>query len=427
MMSAEPSGHHDAIDVQADQHFDVVIVGGGMSGLTLARSLADSDLQIAVVEASVDGPNWSEDQVDPRVSALSEASRALLTRLGAWPEMVARRVTPYTHMSVWDGEGTGALSFHAQEAGVSLLGHIVENSVTVQALQQTLVGYDNVTLLRGRKPTGLTLGDGSHQLCFDDKVLNTALVVACDGAQSRVRDWAGFETREWDYGHHALVTTVQVEQPHQSTAWQRFLPTGPLAFLPITQGEDEHWCSIVWSTSPARAEALKTMPEADFCAELTRAFESRLGQIISTDQRYSVPLRQRHAVDYVKPGVALVADAAHTIHPLAGQGVNLGFLDVAMLSDCILEAHAHGDAVGDLAWLQRYQARRKPDNLAMMAAMEGLKRLFGAEALPLRWLRNQGLHRVAKMPWLRRQLVTQALGWRQGTSERLKPHGAVRF
>lgn len=427
MMSSDHPDHHDATEVQICRDFDVVIVGGGMSGLALARTLADSDLQIAVVEASSEGPHWSIDQVDPRVSALSEASRALLSRLGAWPEMVARRVTPYTHMSVWDGEGTGALSFHAQEAGVTLLGHIVENSVTVQALQQTLTGYDNVVLLRGHKATGLTLGESSHQLCFDDMVLNTALVVACDGAQSRIRTWAGFNTREWDYGHHALVTTVQVEQPHQGTAWQRFLPDGPLAFLPITKGEDEHWCSIVWSTSPAKAEALQAMPDADFCVELTRAFESRLGQVMSTDTRYTVPLRQRHAVDYVKPGVALVADAAHTIHPLAGQGVNLGFLDVAMLGDCILEAHARGDAVGDLAWLQRYQARRQPDNLAMMAAMEGLKRLFCAEALPLRWLRNRGLDRVSKMPWLRRQLVTQALGWRQGTSERLKPGHTVGF
>jgi len=236
------------------------------------------------------------------------------------------------------------------------------------------------------------------------------LLVAADGALSRVREMMDFQTREWDYGHRAIVTTVQVEQPHGSTAWQRFLPSGPLALLPLPGDEGQHLCSIVWSLQEHLVDDLLALDEAAFCAALEQASERRLGTVLGSSPRFAFPLRQRHAVDYVQPGVALVADAAHTIHPLAGQGINLGLQDVAALAEEILTGCARGANPGQLAVLRRYQRRRKGENLAMMAAMDGFKQLFEQQALPLRWLRNVGMRGVDQLPPVKQQLMRHAMG-----------------
>jgi len=219
-----------------------------------------------------------------------------------------------------------------------------------------------------------------------------------------------FATREWDYGHRAIVATVQVEKSHEDTCWQRFLPSGPLALLPLPAENGQHYCSIVWSLQDALVDDLLAMDEGDFCAELERASERRLGRIVGSSPRFAFPLRQRHAVDYVQQGVALVADAAHTIHPLAGQGINLGLQDVAVLAEEILSARARGANPGQLQVLRRYQRRRKGENLLMMTAMDGFKRLFEQEALPLRWLRNVGMRSVDQLAPVKQQLMRHAMG-----------------
>ena len=213
-----------------------------------------------------------------------------------------------------------------------------------------------------------------------------------------------------DYQHHAIVTSVRCAQPHQQTAWQRFTDHGPLAFLPLERDGQQDWCSIVWSTTPEQAQYLMTLGDAAFCRELEQAFEGRLGSVLSADPRVCVPLRQRHAKRYVAEGLALIGDAAHTIHPLAGQGVNLGFLDAAVLTHVLLHAVDRGERLADVRVLSRFERRRMPHNLALMAAMEGFERLFQADSLTARLLRNTGLKWVNNMPEAKALFVRQALG-----------------
>jgi len=282
----------------------------------------------------------------------------------------------------------------------------------VEALVECFRGAADVTV-RAPERVDRVVREGSQVVLAlaGGDTLRSKLVVAADGALSPLREALGFRTREWDYGHRAIVATVQLERAHAATAWQRFLPTGPLALLPLPDGDDgSHRCSIVWSIEEAQAEELLALDEAGFCAALGAASEYRLGAVLASTRRLAFPLRQRHAVDYIAPGVALVADAAHTIHPLAGQGINLGLADVEVLAAEVLRAAERGLDPGRLDVLRRYQRERKGDNLLMMAAMEGFKRLFGARALPVRWLRNSGLRLVDGAVPLKRELIRQAMG-----------------
>ncbi|WP_420220320.1 2-octaprenyl-3-methyl-6-methoxy-1,4-benzoquinol hydroxylase [Metapseudomonas resinovorans] len=390
---------------------DLIIVGAGMVGSALALALKDSGLDILLIDGSPLSVKPFEPTAafEPRVSALSAASQRILLRLGAWPGVLARRSSPYSEMRVWDGSGTGQIHFSASSVHAEVLGHIVENRVVQDALMEPL--HDSgIGLMPGARLERLRRsGDDWLLTLVDGRELRAPLVVAADGANSAVRRLAGCATREWDYLHHAIVTSVRCAEPHQRTAWQRFTDDGPLAFLPLERG-GEHWCSIVWSVTPAEAERLMALDDAVFCSELGRAFEWRLGEVLGADPRLCIPLRQRHAKRYVEEGLALIGDAAHTIHPLAGQGVNLGFLDAAVLAEVLLHANARGERLADERVLGRFERRRMPHNLAMMAAMEGFERLFQANPLPLRWLRNSGLKWVDGMPEAKALFVRQALG-----------------
>ena len=236
-------------------------------------------------------------------------------------------------------------------------------------------------------------------------------MVGADGAQSRLRQWSGLATREWDYDQQAIVCTVRTRQPHQYTAWQRFSPTGPLAFLPLlTESGDEHYCSIVWSQDTAEARRLMALETEQFRLELERAIEQQLGVIESVSRRFAFPLRQRHAKEYVADGLALVGDAAHTIHPLAGQGANLGYGDVSALMGELGRAKELALSPADQTVLARYQRRRKGENLAMMAAMEGFKQLFARDELAIRWLRNTGMRWLDNLAPLKNRIAAEAMG-----------------
>jgi 2-octaprenylphenol hydroxylase len=313
-------------------------------------------------------------------------------------------------MQVWDGSGTGQIHFSAASVHAEALGHIVENRVVQDALLERL--HDSpIGLLPGARLEQLRRsGDGWLLSLNDGRELRAPLLIAADGANSAVRRLAGCATREWDYLHHAIVTSVRCSKPHQATAWQRFTDDGPLAFLPLAGPAGEHWCSIVWSVTPSEAERLMALDEADFRRALGFAFEHRLGEVLHADPRLCIPLRQRHAKRYVEEGLVLVGDAAHSIHPLAGQGVNLGFLDVAVLAEVLQHAAQRGERLSDVKVLSRYERRRMPHNLAMMAAMEGFERLFQADPLPVRWLRNAGLNWVDDLPEAKALFVRQALG-----------------
>ncbi|WMR33466.1 2-octaprenyl-3-methyl-6-methoxy-1,4-benzoquinol hydroxylase [Metapseudomonas otitidis] len=391
---------------------DLIIVGAGMVGSALALALKDSGLDILLIDGSPLSvkPFDAEAAFEPRVSALSAASQRILDRLGAWPGVVARRASPYGEMQVWDGTGTGAIHFSAASVHADVLGHIVENRVVQDALLEPLHDSGIGLMPNARLEHLRHSGDDWLLTLVDGRQLRAPLVIAADGANSAVRRLAGCATREWDYLHHAIVTSVRCEQPHRRTAWQRFTDDGPLAFLPLDRQGDEHWCSIVWSVTPEEAERLMALDDEAFCSALGEAFEHRLGRVEYSDPRLCIPLRQRHAKRYVEPGLALIGDAAHTIHPLAGQGVNLGFLDAAVLAEVLLHAHARGERLADEKVLSRFERRRMPYNLGMMAAMEGFERLFQADPLPLRWLRNAGLRWVNQQPEAKALFVRQALG-----------------
>jgi len=391
---------------------DLIIVGAGMVGSALALALEHSGLEILVVDGgplSVK-PFAAEGAFEPRVSALSAASQRILERLGVWDGIVARRVSPYRDMRVWDGSGTGSVHFAAASVHAEVLGHIVENRVVQDALLDRLHDSQIGLLGSARLEQLRRSGDGWLLTLADGRELRAPLLVAADGANSAVRRLAGCATREWDYLHHAIVTSVRCERPHQETAWQRFTDDGPLAFLPLARQGDQHWCSIVWSTVPAEAERLMALDDEAFRHELGKAFEWRLGQVTAADPRLCIPLRQRHAKRYVESGLALIGDAAHSIHPLAGQGVNLGFLDAAVLAEVLQHALQRGEQANDVRVLSRYERRRMPHNLAMMAAMEGFERLFQADPLPIRLLRNSGLNWVDELPDAKALFVRRALG-----------------
>jgi len=391
---------------------DLLIVGAGMVGSALALALQHSGLEILLLDGSPLSVKPFDEQsaFEPRVSALSMASQRILERLGAWQGIEARRLSPYSDMRVWDGSGTGQIHFSAASVHAQVLGHIVENRVVQDGLLQRLHDSEIGLLANARLEQMRRSGDEWLLTLADGRTLRAPLVVAADGAHSAVRRLTGCETREWDYLHHAIVTSVRCSEPHQATAWQRFTDDGPLAFLPLLRDGQQDWCSIVWSTTPEQAERLMKLEDSDFCAQLERAFEGRLGTVLQADPRLCVPLRQRHAKRYVAEGLALIGDAAHTIHPLAGQGVNLGFLDAATLAEELQHAYERGERLADIRVLSRYERRRMPHNLALMAAMEGFERLFQADQLPLRWLRNSGLKWVEQLPEAKALFVRQALG-----------------
>ncbi len=402
---------------RGEAHAEVVIVGAGMVGAALACLLGEAGVEVALVdarEALLDPEAVGRGQPAMRVSALTPVSQRLLERLGAWEWMAARRVSPYRHMQVWDAEGSGEVSFSADQAGVPILGHIVENDVTLAALERRLRVLPSVQLVLGGRVAGLEAAEGEARRVrlADGRCLAAPLVVAADGARSPLRELAGIETRERDTGHRAVVTTVRVACAHGEVARQAFLPTGPLAFLPLCLEGESHYCSIVWSTSPEEAERLQGLSPEALGQALAAAIDHRLGEVTVVERTVAFPLVQRHAERYVLPGLALVGDAAHSIHPLAGQGVNLGLMDAAVLAEELLAARRRGVGLGNERWLGRYARRRRADNAGMLALMDGFRLLFGARHPALALARNLGMNGVDRLTPVKRLLLQQATGHR---------------
>lgn len=399
----------------AVQSFDILIVGGGMIGSALALGLSRQGWQVALIEAApaddlmaLPQPATGVENFEPRVSAISLASQRLLEQLGAWQRVEAGRHCRYREMTVWDGDGTGRIHFDAAELHARSLGTIVENRHLVRALFDALAG-SQVTLLDGVRVKSWSPEQGVE--LDDGRRLTANLVVGADGALSRLRQWAGLPTREWDYDQQAIVCTVRTSQSHRHTAWQRFSPTGPLAFLPLlNESGDEHFCSIVWSQDTEQARRLMALDSDVFRQELAAAIEQELGEVVAVSERFAFPLRQRHAKDYVSDGLVLVGDAAHTIHPLAGQGANLGYGDVRVLLEELERARRLDLEPDDALVLARYQRRRKGENLTMMAAMEGFKQLFARDELPVRWLRNTGMRWLNQLAPVKNRIAAQAMG-----------------
>lgn len=389
------------------ERYDVVVIGGGMVGAALACALGGGRLSIAVIEGNEPPDVHSGDPWELRVSAITAASQHLFVNLGAWPGMVARRVSPYREMHVWDATGDGVIHFDSADAGLPFLGHIVENNVIQRALWERMGAHENIRVHCPAALAGLYVqADHVEVRLADGRALRARLVVGADGARSRVRELAGIGVDGWSYEQHAVVTTVHTSEPHRETAWQRFMPDGPLAFLPLNDGQ----CSIVWSTTPRHAAHLVGESEDAFLAQLRDASDGVLGRMLACGPRAAFPLRLRHAREYVRPRIALIGDAAHTVHPLAGQGVNLGLLDAAALA-CELSVPGLRDP-GSHALLRRYERARKGHNMLMLGVMDGFKRLFGSQAAPLVWARNTGLKLTDNAGLLKNLIIEHAMGFR---------------
>ena len=390
-------------------HYDIIIVGAGMVGATLACGLAEEaeQLNIAIIDANEPNFDWDNDSYDMRVSAITRCSQELFNNIGVWDKITEQRVSPYRDMFVWDAGSKGNLHFDSADMGETDLGHIIENRVIVKALHQRIEELSKIDLLCPANLTKITFSENKTVVTIDkNKEISANMIVAADGSNSWVRKQADIAVKGWDFDQAALVTTVKTEKHHQDTAWQRVLNTGPLAFLPLTDG----YSSIVWSTSPDEAKRLAEMSQEQFAIELEQAFESKLGKIESVASRAVFPLRLFETLNYVQPRLALVGDAAHTIHPLAGQGVNLGLADVASLISVVTEALNNKKDIGDLRVLRRYERWRRADNRSMLLAMDGLKRLFGSELTAVKDLRGLGLNLTNKLTPLKNLIMQQAMG-----------------
>lgn len=381
---------------------DAVVVGGNVVGATAGLALLRKGLDVVVLEAREPRAFDAGDDYDLRVSAISRASQRIFEALEIWPAIVSRRVSPYDHMCVWDAGGWGEIHFDSREVGEPNLGHIVENYVIQDALVEAIRALNPEALICPASLADLEMMSDTVRLELEDgRSLNARLVVGADGAQSRVRDLAGIDVRRHAYEQTAVVTTVATEQSHESTAWQRFLPTGPLAFLPLADGRS----SIVWSTGEEHARELGALDETSFAEALGEAIDFRLGRITNVGVRATFPLAGSQAQRYIATRLALVGDAAHTIHPLAGQGANLGLMDAAVLVDA-----AGARDPGRTSALRRYERSRRGENLVMMRAMEGFKRLFGSTLPPVRWARSLGLDLTDRSELIKRQFIRRAMG-----------------
>ena len=399
--------------VQSWPAADIVIVGGGMVGACLACLLARRGIvpaeRLVLIESRLPSRPAANDDIDLRVSALSRASERILQACGAWDAIGGSRACVYERMCVWDEsarpDGPGAIEFDCAALGQPSLGHIVENRrIQWELLQQARTA--GVRIVQSQVKGLERVARGMIVELAEGPRIESALVVAADGAESPTRRLMGIETRHHAHQQQAVVTHIETEQAHRYTAWQRFLASGPIALLPLHDGRS----SIVWTTTPQAAASLAGLGDEDFCHAIERATDGVLGHVRRCGARASFPLQSSHARVYVESRFALVGDAAHSVHPLAGQGVNLGFLDCAALAEVVGDARAGGDDPGDLRCLRRYERWRKGENLLMLAALDGLNRLFSNSSPTMGVIRRTGLTLVNRAEPVKTLFMKRAMG-----------------
>jgi 2-octaprenylphenol hydroxylase len=399
------------------QKFHVVIVGAGVAGLTVAALLAQSSvgerLKITLVDAQQRPALAKGQEFALRVSAIATGSAQLLQSIGAWSCVDAERIAPYDGMRVWDESSTAdsgdALCFDAAEFAVPQLGFIIEN-VMLQTAILDVLQRESIELLFESPITALHAQASGQEVQLEDgRSLHADLVIGADGARSLVRECAAIETQEWAYGQSAFVTHLQPERSHCNTAWQRFLSSGPLGMLPLSDGR----ISVVWSTTDEQAKWAMAATDKALGKALGEASDHVLGDLTVAGPRGAFPLQATHARDYVKAGVALIGDAAHAVHPLAGQGANLGLQDAACLADVIAKAMQNGEHPGDRPVLRRFERSRKGENATMLHFMTGLNRLFATDSTLLKELRTTGMRLFNQSGPIREHVVSVALGTRR--------------
>lgn len=368
-----------------DDSYDVTIVGGGLIGGVFALLLRRAGFRIAILESRE--AEVVDEEPDPRALAVTPASRCILEHAGAWPLLDPDRIGIFHGMEVWDAGGSGAIHFSDRDIGEPALGYIIEAGVLQQAIDRALAGDAQIGRYRPAALQALKVDPDKATVTLEDgRAVSARLVVGADGQRSRSRMLAGISWQETPYPQQAVACVVETEKPHAAIARQRFMPDGPLAFLPMA---GQYQCGIVWSTAPEYARELLSLAEAEFAGALETAFEQRLGAITRVGRRGAFPLLKAQAAHYVRPRFALIGDAAHSIHPLAGQGANMGWLDAACLAEVLGDARPADP--GLLRWLRRYERWRRSENRVMQLALDGLHHLFRRTELPVAWLRNTGL------------------------------------
>ncbi|MDN3516822.1 FAD-dependent oxidoreductase [Aquisalimonas lutea] len=402
----------------ATQAADVVVVGGGMVGASLAALLGRRGLDVVLVEeqpaTSADTPAAAPP--DLRVSSVNLASVELFRAVGAWEPMTQHRVCPFRRVHAMDEHG-GVLRFDARETGHDWFGWFVENRVILSGLREALAGVDTVRWITAAPVTLETDADRARLGLDNGLRLHAPLVVGADGAGSSIRGLAGIDVTARDYQTRALVTNVETELPQQDITWQRFTPEGPQAFLPLCG----HRASLVWYARPETVQLLESLDDETLIAEITDAFPAELGGLRAVTGRASFAIRSQHATRYTGSRIALVGDAAHTIHPLAGQGLNLGLEGVNRLAAAILDARKHRRDPGTAVALADYERRHRPRALTMIAATDTLHRLFTAEAGVLPRLGNGVLRLADRLPPGRRAVMRHAMGLTPAGSHRPVP------
>jgi 2-octaprenylphenol hydroxylase len=400
------------VNVARARDFDLIIIGGGVSGVALATLLVARDVcspdRLAVVADRAAAAAAPDADWDLRVFALSRASQRLLQAAGIWDRLPPQRMCAYERMCVWDAagapDGAGSLQFDCAQIAEPNLGHIVEGRALQWQCWQAARSA-GVALLEGAL-SSIVVDDAQAIVRLEDgRELRAKLLVAADGTDSKSRELLQIGRAGHSYHQDALVAHVRTTRPHRNTAWQRFLPTGPLAFLPLNDGRS----SIVWSASRPRAAELRAMDSEALSVAITLASGEALGQCVVTTPVASFPLKLQYALEYVRPRVALVGDAAHVVHPLAGQGLNLGLLDCATLTQVLSESGGAAN-FGDYSVLRRYERWRRSENLLAAAALDGLERLFTNADPVSAGLRVAGLNAVSKLPFLKQGFARRALG-----------------
>ena len=400
---------------ELNETYDVVIVGGGLVGLSLAAALAGSRLSVAIIDAKAKpqvavtqeavGEGATLDSgLDARISAINPASHDFLARLGSWP---GNPVCAFTRISVWDARGSATIEFYADNAKESALGYIVPNNTLLSSLCQSADAATNLTQYWAAAIAGISEGADGYSLKLADRSIDCNLLVGADGGHSIVRQACNMKSVSWSYEQDALVANVLLDKPHNNTACQTFTAHGPLAFLPLATPAGD-LCSIVWSSD--RKDQLMALSDEAFCEALTLASEGMSGRVLATDSRYCFPLRQQHAIRYGRAHLVLIGDAAHTIHPLAGQGANLGLADAKVLAQLLNDCRITGEAPGSVSLINRYQRQRQPQNVLMALVMEGFKRLYTPGHPFINWIRNAGTRVVDGTPALKTLVMRLAAG-----------------